>query len=45
MNVDGAVFKSLGCCRVGVVIRKMSMKIPFPLRATEVEAKALEEGI
>ena len=53
VNVYGANFANLGCCGARVVIRNkeslimgvMSKKIPCPLSATEVEAKALEEGI
>ena len=51
--MDGVVFTKVGCCGVRVVIRNeegllmeaMSKKVHFPLRAMEVEAMVMEEGI
>lgn len=53
INVDGAVFTKQKAGGVGVVIREnegrleaaLSKKIPIPLGAVEVEAKAFEVGL
>ena len=53
VNIDGAVFKDIGHCGIGVVVRNdkglimgaLCKNFPFPLGALEVEAKAAEVGV
>nr|XP_023876772.1 uncharacterized protein LOC111989214 [Quercus suber] len=53
VNADGAVFKDIGCCGVGIVIRNdegllmgaLSKWVKLPLKALESEARAMQEGV
>ena len=53
VNIDGAVFKDIGHCGIGVVVRNdkglimgaFCKNFPYPLCALEVEAKAPEVGV
>lgn len=53
VNIDGAVFKDIGHCGIGVVVQNdkglimgaLCKNFPYPLGALEVEAKAAEVGV
>ena len=53
VNIDGAVFKDIGHCGIGLVVRNdkglimgaLCKNFPYPLGALEVEAKAAKVGV